>query len=86
MAIQRGPLLYCAEGVDNQGHATDLSINIKKSFKANFQPDLLNGVTVLTGKGSIISDNKSKKVPIQLIPYYAWSHRDISPMAVWLGE
>ena len=85
VAVQRGPILYCAEGVDNQGHAIDLELVEEKELKASFQPDLLNGVTVLEGKGRVISD-KGEMLPLKLIPYYAWSHRDISPMAVWLGE
>ncbi len=80
-AYQRGPILFCAEGSDNHGHGPDLHVN-GPSLKAEYQANFLNGVTVLKGTGSI---NK-EKVPVKLIPYYSWSHREISPMAVWLGE
>jgi len=82
VAIQRGPILYCAEGVDNEGHAIDLAKIDGKIFKASFENDLLNGVTVLRGSGR----DAGKKLAVQLIPYYAWSHREIGPMAVWLDQ
>ncbi len=81
LAYQRGPLLYCAEAIDNQGHALDLVIDDEsETFTAEFKPDLLNGVTVLDGNG--LANNK--EIPVRLIPYYAWSHRDITPMTVWI--
>ncbi len=86
VAVQRGPILYCAEGLDNQGHAIDLAINTRKRFKASHKPNFLQGVTILKGKGAIPYRTKQKKIPVQLIPYYAWSHRGISPMAVWLED
>ncbi|WPP51667.1 glycoside hydrolase family 127 protein [Catalinimonas niigatensis] len=82
VAVERGPLVYCAEGVDNDGHAMDLHLDSQSPMKANYKKDLLNGVTVLQGRGWVESPNK--KMNVQLIPYYAWSHRDISPMSVWL--
>ncbi|MEM7374775.1 MAG: beta-L-arabinofuranosidase domain-containing protein [Bacteroidota bacterium] len=85
IAVQRGPLIYCAEGVDHQGHALDLQLSSRKPLQASFQSDLLQGISVLTGQGRYMDGNKKKKIPIQLIPYYAWSHREISPMSVWLG-
>lgn len=86
VAVQRGPLIYCAEGIDNLGHALDLELNSRKELKATYDADLLQGVSVLTGQGRIMDGGKKKKIPVKLIPYYAWSHRDISPMAVWLGN
>jgi len=80
--IQRGPLIYCAEGVDNQGHALDITLDGTTSFAAEHMPGLLKGVTVLKGKGKVAGD----EIPVQLIPYYAWNHRETSPMAVWLGR
>ncbi|MDH3242987.1 MAG: glycoside hydrolase family 127 protein [Saprospiraceae bacterium] len=84
IAIQRGPLVYCAEAVDNEGHVLDLTAIDGKSFTATFDPSLLRGVTVLQGKGKV--KEGGRKIDVRLIPYYSWSHRDIGPMAVWLGE
>lgn len=83
-AIQRGPLLYCAEGVDNEGHALDIGIQGANSFEAEYKSNLLNGITVLNGKGRV--GDSDKEIPVRLIPYYAWSHREISPMTTWLKD
>lgn len=84
VAVERGPLVYCAEGVDNNGHAMDIHLDTNTSFKSEYKKDLLHGVTVLSGKGWVNTENE--KMDVQLIPYYSWSHRDISPMSVWLYE
>jgi DUF1680 family protein len=82
-AVQCGPILYCAEAVDNDGHAIDLTIDPESSsFTVEYRENLLNGVNVIKGKGMA----GDKEVPVQLIPYNVWNHREISPMAVWINE
>jgi DUF1680 family protein len=49
MAIQRGPLVYAVEGIDNGGHALDLVVPRDAALRSRFRPDLLNGVEVITG-------------------------------------
>jgi hypothetical protein len=77
MAIQRGPLVYAVEGIDNGGHALDLVIPRDAALRSRFRPDLLNGVEVITGEGSR---------PFVAIPYYAWNNRGQGEMAVWISE
>lgn len=72
VAVERGPLVYCAEAIDNGGHALDLSLTDKVALSTHQEKDLLGGVTVIKGGG------------LTLIPYYAWSHRGEGEMAVWL--
>lgn len=84
IAIQRGPIVFCAEGVDNDGHAQDIHLDTKTPLKAEYKEHLLEGITVLHGKGWI--DTPDQMMPVRLIPYYAWNHRKISPMAVWLPD
>lgn len=76
VALERGPLVYCAEWPDNGGHALNLVVPDDAQFKAEFNKDLLNGVVVVTGKAS----------PHQLvaIPYFAWANRGMGEMQVWL--
>ena len=53
VALMRGPVVYCLEGTDHPG--TDLSkltLPRDSALKAEYRPDLLGGVTVLTGKAS----------------------------------
>ncbi len=82
IAIQRGPIVFCAEGIDNSGHAGDIHLDKKTPLQAEYRAGLLEGITVLKGKGWVKSPDEP--IQVQLIPYYAWNHRDISPMAVWL--
>jgi DUF1680 family protein len=72
VALMRGPLVYCVEGVDNGGSVADLGLADDAPLTVEHRPELLNGVTVIRGEG------------ITAIPYYAWSHRGIGEMAVWM--
>jgi len=44
VALQRGPLVYCVEGADNNGKALNLILSDKANFTTNFRKDLLEGV------------------------------------------
>lgn len=72
VAVERGPIVYCAEAVDNGGQALNLSLSDTAVLSPEHQSDLLGGVTVIKGNG------------LTLIPYYAWAHREVGEMAVWL--
>ena len=77
VAIERGPIVYCAEGVDNNGQALSITTAGNQSFTPEFRKELLGGVTVLKSAGA---------KPITLIPYYAWNNRGATEMAVWFGS
>jgi len=81
VALMRGPIVYCAEGVDNGGRVLDLSIPDESKFQAEYENDLLGGVTLLTGKAM---DQSGRQQALTAIPYYAWAHRGNGEMAVWL--
>jgi DUF1680 family protein len=83
VAIERGPLVYAAEGVDNNNSVRDLVIPRTAKFDIERRPELLGGVTVLK---STASDRKGASRPLMLIPYYAWSHRGVGKMAVWFSR
>ena len=72
VAVERGPLVYCAEGADNGGTALELTLPDAAALTAEHDAGLLGGVTTIRGGG------------ITLIPYYAWSHRGAGEMNVWL--
>ncbi|MGD0782189.1 MAG: hypothetical protein ABSA30_04925 [Candidatus Aminicenantales bacterium] len=78
VAIQRGPLVYCAEGIDNGGQALALVIPDNTAFRAEYRPDFLKGVVVLKGLAS--------GREITLIPYYAWANRGPGEMEVWFKQ
>ena len=51
VALARGPLLYCVEGADHPGtDVRDLVLPHDPAFTAEHRPELLGGVTVLTGQ------------------------------------
>jgi DUF1680 family protein len=80
VALERGPLVYCAEGVDNGGSVLDLVLTDDVVFEVRPRPDLLGGVTVLQGL-ALARDGKPR--PLVAIPYYAWSNRGAGEMTVW---
>jgi DUF1680 family protein len=92
VALQRGPLVYCAEWPDSPTHhVRNLVLADDAKLAAEFRPDLLNGVTVIKGKatGLAYSErgevNKSEQ-DFVAIPYYAWANRGPGEMAVWIAN
>ena len=82
VALMRGPLVYCLETADFPG--VDLSrlvLPSKPIFRAEHQPQLLGGVTVLQGEA--LADGQ-RPIKATAIPYYAWANREKGAMAVWI--
>lgn len=89
IAIERGPLVYCAEGADHDGKVLDLFLEDDVDLTPEPRPDLLGGITVLTGtakRAHRAGDGPPAGHPARLtmIPYYSWCHRGANEMAVWL--
>ena len=89
IAIQRGPLMYCAEWADNNGRTSNILLPRETSFQAEAKPALLDGVTVIKAVSPVIEISKdgqqvtTVKKPVTLIPYYAWANRGKGEMMVW---
>jgi len=88
IALQRGPLVYCAEWPDNKGLVSNIVLGDNVALTSEHKADLLNGVTILKGEVSAIqvnsdTDVSSVKQPFIAIPYYAWAHRGKGEMIVW---
>jgi DUF1680 family protein len=90
VAVERGPLVYCAEWPDNDGRVSNLVLPDGAALAAEARPDLLGGVVVITGEAEAVSEKGGKivteKKPLTLIPYYAWANRGKGEMAVWLAR
>jgi len=92
VALERGPLVYCAEWPDNDGQVFNLVLDDETSLNAEAQNDLLSGVIVIRGQATALryaNDGKTvleKKKDLVAIPYYAWAHRGQGEMAVWLAR
>jgi DUF1680 family protein len=89
-AIERGPLVYCAEWKDNGGGSTNLVLEDKAALTASDWPSTLGGITVITGAAMAYREKDGAVVsephPLVLIPYFAWAHRGKGEMAVWLAR
>jgi len=104
VAVQRGPLVYCLEEVDqaNGVMLSDVALELGKrpasEFQAETKSDLLGGVLLLHHTGLSYdrptslntlyprytgTNEKTKKVPLTFIPYYAWANRQATAMQVW---
>jgi DUF1680 family protein len=76
-ALERGPLVYCAEGADNQGKVLDKILSGKVSFETQDRPDLLGGIV------AVKASPEATVNALTCIPYYAWCHRGPNEMRVW---
>lgn len=75
-AIQRGPLVYCLEEVDNKVDFEQLSLSPNTTFEASFNKSLLNGVEEIKATTA----NRQ----MTFIPYYSWDNREAGQMKVWV--
>ena len=100
IAVERGPLVYCAEWADNEGinpHHLLLARQPKFKVEASYGIQNTEGdgktfnVTAITAQAqeaSVTPEGKltAKDVRVKLIPYYAWNHRGAGKMDVWLAR
>jgi uncharacterized protein len=92
VALQRGPLVYCAEWPDSPDHhVRNLLLADDARLTAEFRPDLLNGVTVIKGRAAALAYDRQGQVSKReqdflAIPYYAWANRGPGEMIVWIAS
>ena len=92
IALQRGPLVYCVEGADNNGKAWDFIVPDQTSFQTTFEKNLLGGVVTIRFQSPVVMvspDGQSvstQSKTITAIPYYSWCNRGQNPMQVWLPK
>ena len=103
VAFQRGPIVFCMEHLDQQDGSSgtnmaDYTVETRGETASHFEPNLLNGVVVLSHPATIsksatdaplyfpASTPKPVESPttIRLIPYYAWANREPASMQVWI--
>jgi uncharacterized protein len=90
VAVERGPLVYCAEWPDNDGRVSNLVLADGTALGAEMRPEFLGGVVVIKGEAEALSEKAGKivteKKPLTLIPYYSWANRGKGEMTVWLAK
>ena len=89
VAVERGPLVYCAEWPDNDFDVLSVLLNRQPSFTVTEKPDLLYGLNQIQTPAQTLKYDTEGRLSVQdvtltLIPYYAWAHRGSGRMAVWL--
>jgi len=89
-ALERGPLVYCIEGVDNEDCTSNIFLPDDSKTEFEFKKDLMCGTGVIrcAGKAVFLDEgSKTKKVEdrtLTAIPYHLWAHRGKGDMNVWL--
>ncbi len=96
VALMRGPVAYCFEGVDNGEPLQELRIPKNAEVTAAICKEApltgmmaleFTGVRVHSGEGLYSEEEPVIKVaPMKAIPYFAWGNRGINQMKVWMLE
>ena len=92
VALERGPIVYALEGVDNNGSIFDTVLPASAKITPEHCDNLLGGVTVLKIDGAeraVRNDAgklETKPAKLLAIPYATWANRGLAPMAVWLAR
>jgi DUF1680 family protein len=90
VAIQRGPLVYCVEGTDNNGQAWNMIVPEETIFTDTSYFILTDPVVALKAEVPVVTVSadglnlQTEKKKIIAIPYYTWANRGQSQMQVWL--
>jgi len=94
VAVERGPIVYCAEWPDNDFNIRTMLLNQRPQFSVisdlkSLDGTLLDGIKSISAPAQVLSFSEdgnlsTQSVSLNLIPYYAWAHRGAGNMMVWL--
>ena len=89
VAVERGPIVYCAEWPDNEADIHTVLLNQRPQFKLGEHVSELGGINKISTDAQALSYDANGRLSVNnttltLIPYYAWAHRGEGNMAVWL--
>ncbi|MDR0928189.1 MAG: glycoside hydrolase family 127 protein [Oscillospiraceae bacterium] len=95
VALMRGPLVYCLEGVDNGENLAALSLPRGAALR-EAHSGILGGTTLLHAEGERLTAESEalyadapiarKPATLTFIPYYKWANRGENEMQVWVRE
>jgi DUF1680 family protein len=90
VALLRGPIVYCLEGVDNGGSVRNLCLPKEAKLSARFNKNLLGGVVTIRGEALAVTRSEeqlaTKPVSFRAVPYFAWDNREPGQMIAWIAE
>lgn len=99
IALQRGPLMYCLEEVDNGPRLANIAMPAESDLTAAFDSDLFGGVSVITGEACRVEpaeasatlyrhhsrvNYEESRFAFRAIPYFLWANRAPGEMRVWI--
>ncbi|MEX2243268.1 MAG: beta-L-arabinofuranosidase domain-containing protein [Fimbriimonadaceae bacterium] len=93
--VQRGPLVYCAEQVDNQAQVDEVVIPRGAAMTSTYEPGTLGGVVTVTAQGQALTNTAwdsglyrrvqhASPATVKLVPYGFWANRGRNKMATWM--
>jgi len=86
VAIERGPIVYCAEWPDVEGgKVLDLQIDRRAPLKVSTATSALGELTVLDTEATRVTKPLLPAKPVRLVPYHVWANRGVGEMSVWLS-
>lgn len=92
VAVMRGPVVYCAEGVDNGTDVCTTVIKSNSSFKLGENDFILPSIITTALKPKCddrlykIAGDDYEECELKLIPYYAFANRGTCEMVVWFNR
>lgn len=97
VALQRGPLVYCLEGLDNPADVRRVVLPREAALGTSWNRELLGGIIAIQATGTIAPDQHAPRglyypapagesVELLAVPYAFWCNRGATPMTVWLPE
>lgn len=89
LCVTRGPLVYCAEGVDNSHNPIHyfISDHGHKGEFDYFSEGIMQGIPFVTIPAHAVEADSSVDADLKLIPYYAWNNRgNNGTMNVWFAS
>ena len=97
VAVERGPLVYCAEAADNDDPLHQYALPTDADTGTEHREELLGGVTTVETEAVVpsldgwtdtlyrpVEETETTDASLELVPYYAWDNREPGEMAVWL--
>jgi DUF1680 family protein len=86
MAVERGPIVYCAEWPDVEGgRVADLLVDPASELSPIVDKTLFGGATVIHAQARSLTNPSAAAKPVALIPYSLWANRGAGEMSVWLS-
>jgi DUF1680 family protein len=101
VALQRGPIVYCLEEVDNGAELANVTLPRDTQLAYQFDADLFGGVGTIMGEAVRVetaarsselyqpqATQQDKRTPFSFkaIPYFLWANRAPGEMRIWIRE